>query len=101
MSSSASRLSTNCRPSRLSSSPATRPSAVEPVIRRASRHITRIISAPITADATRQPNGSIPKAFSPSAISHLPTSGCTIIEGSPVHCPVVVPSRILSLAPST
>ena len=85
MSSSASRDSTNCRPSRLSSSPATRPSAVEPVIRRASRHITSTISDPITAAAIRQPNGSIPNAFSPSAISHLPASGWTIIDGLSVH----------------
>ncbi len=81
MSSRASRDSTKCRPSKASSSPATSPSIVEPVSRRASRHSTSTISEPITAEAIRQPNGSIPKAFSPSAISHLPTSGCTIIEG--------------------
>ena len=34
----------SCRPSKLSSSPATQPSAVEPVSRRASRHITSTIS---------------------------------------------------------
>ena len=34
-----------------------------------------------TADAVRQPVGSIPKTLIPAAISHLPTSGWTIIEG--------------------
>ena len=75
MSSSASRESTKCSPSKHSSSPATQPSAVEPVSRRASRHITSTISEPTTAAAMRQPNGSIPKACSPSAISHLPDLG--------------------------
>ena len=98
MSSSASLESTNCRPSRLSSSPATQPSAVEPVTRRASRHITSTISEPTTAAEMRQPNGSIPKAFSPSAISHLPTSGWTIIDGSSFQMPVTLPSRMRSLA---
>ena len=77
------------------------PSSVDPVSRRASRHITRTISVPATTAAIRHPNGSIPKAFSPSAISHLPTSGCTISDGSSFQIPVVVPSRIFSFAPST
>ncbi len=81
MSSSARRDSTRWRPSRPSSSPPTQPSRVEPVTRRTKRHITRIISEPTTAAAIRQPNGSIPNAFSPSAISHFPTSGCTVIDG--------------------
>ncbi len=97
MSSRASRDSTSCRPSKQSSRPATQPSIVEPVSRRASRHITRTMSEPITAAETRQPNGSIPNAFSPSAISHLPTSGCTVIDGSLSHRPLVVPPRIFSL----
>ncbi len=94
MSSSASRDSTRCSPSRLSSRPATQPSAVEPVSRRPSRTITTTISAPATAAENRQPNGSMPNAFSPSAISHLPTSGWTIIDGSSFQIPVTVPSRI-------
>ena len=39
------------------------------------------LDALVTAEATRQPNGSIPNAFTPSAISHFPTSGWTIISG--------------------
>ena len=101
MSSRASRDSTSCRPSKHSSRPATHPSIVEPVSRRASRHITRTMSDPTTAAETRQPNGSIPNACWPSAISHLPTSGCTVIDGSPSHRPVVVPPRIFSFALST
>ena len=101
MSSSASRDSTSCRPSKVSSSPATQPRAVEPVSLRASRHITSTISDPTTAAAMRQPNGSIPKAFSPSAISHLPTSGWTIIDGESFQTPVVVPSRICAFASPT
>ena len=81
MSSSASRESTSCRPSSDSSSPATTPSIVEPVIRRAKRHITSTMSEPTTAAETRQPKGSMPNALMPSAISHLPTSGWTIISG--------------------
>ena len=82
--------------------PATQPSSVEPVRRRTSRISTSTISDPATAAAIRQPNGSIPNAFSPSAISHLPTSGCTTIDGLSCHTPEVVrPSRIRSLALST
>ena len=77
------------------------PSSVEPVSLLASRHITSTISVPATTEATRQPNGSIPNALSPSAISHLPTSGWTMSDGSSSQIPVVVPSRIWSLAPST
>ncbi len=60
--------------------------------------MTTTISAPTTAEAIRQPKGSMPKAFSPSAISHLPTSGWTIIDGSSSHCPPVSPARIASSA---
>ncbi len=81
----------------MSSSPATQPSIVDPVSRRTSRHSTSTISAPTTAEAIRQPKGSMPKAFSPRAISHLPTSGWTTIDGLSSHRPVVVPSRIASL----
>ena len=63
MSSSASRDSTSWRPSTESSRPATRPSTVEPVTRRTKRHISRTIRAPMTADAIRQPDGSIPKTL--------------------------------------
>ena len=69
-------------------------------MRRTKRHITRIIRAPTTAAETRQPNGSIPNAFSPRAISHLPTSGCTAREGVSFHRSVVWPPRIaLSASP--
>ena len=70
--------------------------------RRTNRHITRIISEPTMAAAIRQPNGSIPNAFSPAAISHLPTSGCTAIEAVSFHWPVVSPERMaaLTLSPS-
>ena len=95
MSSSASRDSTRCRPSKHISSPATRPSRVERVTRRASRIITSTISEPTTAAATRHPNGSSRTRCSPSAISHLPTSGCTTMLGVPVQRPSVCPARIL------
>ncbi len=101
MSSSASRDSTNSSPSKVSSSPATTPSSVDPVSRRASRTSTVTMSVPTTAEAMRQPNGSIPKRCSPSAISHFPTSGCTIIVGGSVHRPESRPSRMRWLASST
>ena len=74
---------------------------MERVTRRASRIITSTISDPTTAEAIRQPNGVIPKTLSPSAISHLPTSGCTTMFGSPVHRSAVRPARICSFAFST
>jgi hypothetical protein len=49
------RLSTNSRPSSDSSSPATQPSSVDLVRRRATRHMTRIASEPMKAGATRHP----------------------------------------------
>ena len=101
MSSRASRDSTSSRPSKHSSRPATQPSSVEPVSRRASRIITVTISVPTTAEATRQPNGVIPKTCSPSAISHFPASGCTTMLGPSVHRPVSRPARIFSLASET
>ena len=63
MSSRASRESTSCMPSKHISRPATRPSSVERVTRRASRIITITISDPTTAEETRQPNGVIPKVL--------------------------------------
>ena len=103
MSSRAVRESTYCSPSKLSSRPPTTPSSVEPVSRRTSRHITRIIREPTMAAAIRQPKGSIPKAFSPAAISHLPTSGWTAIEAESFHRPSGWPARMaaLALSPST
>ncbi len=101
MSSSASRDSTNSRPSKQSSSPATQPSRVEPVSRRASRIITATISVPTTADAIRQPNGSMPNRCSPSPMIHLPVSGCTTMLGELVHSPSRWPARILAFASST
>ena len=102
MSSSAIRDSTKCIPSKQSSSPATTPSRVDPVIRRTSRTITTTISEPMTAAATRQPNGSMPKAFSPSPISHFPKSGWTAIEALSFQRPSGLPARIaaFALAPS-
>ena len=101
MSSSASRDSTNCSPSKHSSSPATTPSSVEPVIRRASRTITATISVPTTAEATRHPNGSIPNRCSPNPMSHFPVSGWTTMLGWSVHRFVRWPARIFSSALST
>ena len=101
MSRSANRDRTRCRPSRASRSPPTRPRAVEPVTRRTKRHISSTISEPTTAAAMRQPKGSMPKPFSPSAMSHLPTSGCTTIDGESCHSPLVCPLRIVLSASST
>ena len=42
--------------------------------------------------------GVIPKVCSPSAMSHLPTSGWTTMFGMPFQRPVVWPARISSLA---
>ena len=58
------------------------PSMVDPVSRRTSRHMTRIISVPITAEEKRQPKGFSPKIHSPKAIIHLPTSGWTTMFGA-------------------
>ena len=63
MSSSASRDSTNSRPSKARISPATQPSRVEPVRRRTNRIITRISSVPTTAGTTRQPSGVKPNSL--------------------------------------
>ncbi len=74
---------------------------VEPLTRRTKRHITSTISAPTTADAVRQPVGSIPTTLMPAAISHLPTSGWTTIEGPSCQRPVTWPLRIVLSASST
>ena len=68
---------TNSRPSSASSSPATQPSRVDLVIRRAIRASSRIDSEPTTATANRQPNGDRPKSHSPAAMSTFPNGGCT------------------------
>ena len=66
---------------------------------RAARTITRIISEPTTAEANRQPNGSMPNIASPAPISHFPTSGWTTMLGSLVQrSGPLWPDRILSLA---
>ena len=65
--------------------------------RRASRIITSTISEPTTAEATRQPNGVIPKTPSPSPISHLPTSGWTTMFGDAGPEPVGVPGEDLGV----
>ena len=69
--------STNSSPSRDIRIPATQPSSVERVIRRAIRQISRMASEPNTALANRQPKEFSPNIHSPTAISSLPTSGCT------------------------
>jgi hypothetical protein len=81
------RLSTNSSPSRASRRPATQPSRVERVIRRAIRAVIRMASDPATATANRQPNGVSPNSHSPTAMSILPSGGCT------TYSPLV-PSRI-------
>ncbi len=35
------------------------------------------VAVPLAADATRQPNDSVPNPSSPSAIIHFPSGGCT------------------------
>jgi hypothetical protein len=94
MSRSARRESTNSIPSKHSSSPATQPSRVDPVSRRARRTITVIIRVPTTADAIRQPNGSMPNSSSPRPMSHLPTSGWTTMLGELWNRPWRFPARI-------
>ena len=74
---------------------------MEPVTWRTKRHISITISEPMTAEAIRQPVGSIPKTLMPAAISHLPTSGCTIIDGLSCHNPIAWPLRIVLSASST
>ena len=69
--------STNSRPSSAISSPATQPSRVDLVIRRAIRHISKMASEPNTALENRQPKEFSPNIHSPTAMSSLPTSGCT------------------------
>ena len=77
MSSSAVRDITNSSPSSASSSPATHPSRVERVIRRATRARIRIASDPATATANRHPNGFSPNAHSPPAMRIFPNGGWT------------------------
>ena len=78
MSSSANRLCTIDSPSTASSSPATQPSRVERVIRRAIRTRISTHSVPATAAGTRQPTGLSPKTAMPPAISHFPSGGWTM-----------------------
>ena len=101
MSSSASRDSTSSRPSKQSSRPATPPSSVEPVTRRASRTITAPSACRPPPRRSASRTGPCRTAVSPSPISHLPTSGCTTMLGSPVHRPCRLPARILSFASAT
>ena len=105
LSSSAVRLITIAMPSMAIRNPAMPPMSVERVSRRAMRTVSSTASVPTTAIATRQPNGVSPKAYSPSAMVHLPTGGWTTNAGFSVktsrsrHAPV--PLRIFSLASST
>ena len=75
MSSSAVRLITNSSPSSASSRPATQPSSVDRVIRRAIRAVIRIESEPTRQAANRHPNGVSPKIHSPAAIKIFPNGG--------------------------
>ena len=102
MSSSASRDITNCRPSKQSSSPATQPSRVEPVSRRASRTITTTIRAPTTAEANRQPNGVHPEDLLAEPDQPLADLGVhDHARACPSTGPWRLPARILSFAPAT
>ncbi len=94
--------STNSRPSSAISSPATQPSSVDLVMRRAIRHISRMASDPNTALENRQPSEFRPNSHSPTAMSSLPTSGCTTYSPQPVPLQaakmLVCPAWIRSLA---
>ena len=95
--------STNSSPSSAISSPATQPSSVDRVIRRAIRHISKMASDPNTALANRQPNEFSPNSHSPAAISSLPISGCTTYSphaGVPLHAAKIFacPAWMMSLA---
>ena len=94
--------STNSSPSSAISSPATQPSRVDRVIRRAIRHISKIASDPNTAEENRQPKEFSPNSHSPPAISSLPTSGCTTYSphATPLHAAkkCVLPGDDQSLA---
>ncbi len=95
MSSRAIRDMTKCSPSRVSSTPAIQPSTVEPVSRRTSLHITRIISVPVNAEEKRHPSGFMPNIHSPTAIIHLPTSGCTTSLTPGAKIPLVEPELMI------
>ncbi len=97
MSSSAVRLITSSSPSRASSSPATQPSMVDLVIRRAIRAVIRMASEPTTATENRQPNGVSPNSHSPTAMRILPSGGCTT-SSPPVARMFVLPWRSSALA---
>jgi len=91
--------STNSSPSSDISSPATQPSSVDRVIRRAVRHTSKIATVPNTALENRQPSGFSPNSASPMAIISLPTSGCTTYSPHPVplhgaNRPVVCPAMM-------
>ena len=98
--------STNSRPSSDISSPAMQPSSVDLVIRRAIRHISKMASEPKTALENRQPNEFSPNSHSPTAMSSLPTSGCTTYSPHadvPLHGAkmLVCPAWISALALGT
>jgi hypothetical protein len=81
MSSSDVRDRTSWKPSSVISKPAIPASTMEWNSRYASRIRIRIISVPAIAAGSRQPTSLLPKAFSPRAISHLPSGGCTTYAG--------------------
>jgi hypothetical protein len=65
-------------PSKASRNAAMVPSNVEPNIRRAARPTMRIDRVPRSATEKRHPNDDVaPKMYSPTAMTHLPTGGCT------------------------
>ncbi len=66
---------TKLRPSTDISRPASPAHSALPNMRYASSATMTTVSVPTVADATRQPNASNPKAFSPRPIIHLPSGG--------------------------
>jgi len=59
------------------------------------------MSVPTRADEKRQPNGVSPKIHSPTAIIHLPTSGCTTMLGWSPKIPLVDPELMILSASLT
>ena len=81
MSSRAVRDNTKASPSKASSRPARPPIKVERETRRTSRIKIRPGGVPKISGATRQPTEFIPNTYSPAAINHLPSGGCTMNDG--------------------
>jgi hypothetical protein len=62
--------------------PASVPATFEFSNLRATRAVSNTVRMPKIATTIRQPNGVIPKMFSPNAMSHFPTGGWTTKAGS-------------------